>query len=288
MSDIWYDIRGWLATGQAHSILRAVVILVVGLIVAKLVTRWLRSKRLQAQAQMILRRVVSYFIIVVAVIWALRELGFQLGALLGAAGLFTVAVGFAARTSISNLISGIFLIGERPFVVGDAIKVGEITGTVLSVDLMSTKVKTFDGLLVRIPNETLIKTNVTNLTHFPIRRVDIKLGVAYKEDIGKVRKLLEGVADKIKVALEEPKPLFIFLGYGDSALEMQFSVWGRKEKFLELRNALLKEIKSAFDENGIEIPFPHRSLYTGEVTEPFPVRIVAGDPSPGPAEESKA
>jgi small-conductance mechanosensitive channel len=81
------------------------------------------------------------------------------------------------------------------------------------------------------------------------------------------------VADKNPLCLEEPKPLFIFQGFGDSSLNIQFSVWAKRENFLDLRNSLQLEIKAAFDENGIEIPFPHRTLYTGSATDPFPVYL---------------
>jgi small-conductance mechanosensitive channel len=82
------------------------------------------------------------------------------------------------------------------------------------------------------------------------------------------------VADRNPLCLDEPKPLFIFLGFGDSSLQIQFSVWAKRENFLDLRNTLQEEIKIGFDAAGIEIPFPHRTLYAGSVTEPFPVRVV--------------
>lgn len=222
---------------------------------------------------MVFRRLAFYLILGLFAASALRELGFSLTVLLGAAGVLSVAIGFASQTSASNLISGLFLIGERPFSAGDVIKVGDTTGEVLSVDLLSVKLRTFDNLFVRIPNETLIKSQVTTLTRFPIRRFDLQLGVAYKEDIGRVSKVLMDVADRNSVCLDEPKPLFIFNGFGDSALEIQFSVWAKRENFLELRNSLQTEIKQAFDAEGIEIPFPHMTLYAGSVTEPFPVRM---------------
>jgi small-conductance mechanosensitive channel len=204
---------------------------------------------------------------------ALRELGFSLGVLLGAAGVLSVAIGFASQTSASNLISGLFLIGERPFGAGDVIKVGDTTGEVLSVDLLSVKLRTFDNLFVRIPNETLIKSEVTTLTRFPIRRFDLMVGVAYKEDIERVRAVLMEVAERNALCLDEPKPLFIFNGFGDSSLNIQFSVWAKRENFLDLRNSMQIEIKKAFDAEDIEIPFPHVTLYTGSVTDPFPVRL---------------
>jgi small-conductance mechanosensitive channel len=206
------------------------------------------------------------------------ELGFDLSVLLGAAGILTVAIGFASQTSASNVISGLFLLGERPFAVGDVIRVGGTTGEVLSVDLLSVKLRTFDNLFVRIPNETMIKSEVTNLRRFAIRRVDLQVGVAYKEDLREVREVLLEVANRNPLCLEEPAPLIIFQGYGDSSINHQFSVWAKTENFLELRNSIPVEIKEAFDEHGIEIPFPHRTLYTGSETDPFPVRSTNGPP----------
>jgi small-conductance mechanosensitive channel len=99
--------------------------------------------------------------------------------------------------------------------------------------------------------------------------------VAYKEDLTKVQEILFDVADKNPLCLEEPQPLFIFQNFGDSAINFQFSVWGRREEYLTLKTQVQMEIKAAFDQAGIEIPFPHRTLYTGSVTEPFPVSIVS-------------
>ncbi len=173
------------------------------------------------------------------------------------------------------MISGLFLLGEKPFQVGDYITVGERTGEVLSIDALSVKLRTFDNLFVRIPNETLIKSEVVTLTRFPIRRIDLKIGVAYKEDIGRVQEVLVEVADRNRLCLDDPPPLFIFLGFGDSSLDLQFSVWATRENYIELRNTIHTEVKAAFDAAGIEIPFPHRSIYTGAVTKPFPVEVVA-------------
>ncbi|PLX45011.1 MAG: mechanosensitive ion channel protein [Deltaproteobacteria bacterium] len=267
------------------TIVKAALLLIAGLAVAKIsgkaVDRTFR-KYLSVQRGFIAGRVVYYAITVLVLISVLRQLGFEFTVLLGAAGVFTVALAFASQTSASNLISGVFLMVEEPFAVGDLIKVGETLGEVLSVDLLSVKLRTFDNLFVRIPNETMLKTEVTNLTRFPIRRADIQIGVAYKEDIGRVRDILLEVAKKNPHSLEEPRPLFIFKGYGDSSLDMQFSVWTLRENFVEFRNTIYLEIKHAFDRYGVEIPFPHRSIYTGSVTEPFPVRMVGGDLPPKP------
>jgi small-conductance mechanosensitive channel len=259
-------------------IVRATILLALGFLFATLAGRLvnrLAGKRFSVHHLQLARRLAYYGVLGLFVASALRELGFSLAVLMGAAGVLTVAIGFASQTSASNLISGLFLIGERPFAVGDIIKIGNTTGEVLSIDALSVKLRTFDNLFVRIPNETLIKSEVTTLTRFPIRRLDLSFGVAYKEDIERVRLVLLELAEKNALCLDEPPPLFIFLGFGDSALTIQFSVWAKRESFLALRNSITAEIKSAFDAAGIEIPFPHRSLYAGEATKPFPITIVA-------------
>lgn len=274
-------------TKRLLAILHAAIIFVVGWSLARLIgAAVLRvvSRRATPQGAMLLRRVVFYALFLLVVIATLNQLGFQLGVLLGAAGILTVALGFASQTSASNLISGLFLIAERPFVVGDIITVEDVTGEVLTIDLLSIKLRTFDNLYVRVPNEMIIKSRITNLTHFPIRRFDMQVGVAYKEDLEKVRRVLFQVADRNPLCLDEPRPLFIFKGYGDSALEMQFSVWAQREQWLEMRNQLHLEVKAAFDAEGIEIPFPHRTLYTGSETEPFPVRLASQPDQPGQSE----
>ncbi|MCB1163205.1 mechanosensitive ion channel family protein, partial [bacterium] len=271
------DLQEWLTTERLMAIVRAVIVLVAGLILARVATAMIlrfARRRADAQQRLLLRRLTFYPLAALVLVVALGELGFHVGVLMGAAGLFTVALGFASQTSASNLISGLFLIIEQPFVIGDIVRVEDVTGEVLSIDLLSIKLRTFDNLFVRVPNETIIKTKVINLTHFPIRRIDLQVGVAYKEDLPRVREVLAEVADRNPLCLDEPAPVYIFKGFGESSLDMQFSVWTKRENYLALLNSIYLEIKAAFDAAGIEIPFPHRSLYTGSVTDPFPIRIV--------------
>ena len=273
LNSLWH----WAVNPRALAVMRAFLLLAAGLFTARFVSTALikvLKKYIDAQQAMLVRRIGFYVVLCIFLVSGLRELGFKLHVLLGAAGIFSVAIGFASQTSVSNLISGLFLIAERPFAVGDVIKTGDVLGEVLSIDLLSVKLRTFDNLYVRLPNESMIKSQVTTMTRFPIRRVDLQIGFAYKENIGRVREVLMGVADRNPLSLEEPKPLFIFQGFGDSSLNCQFSVWTKRENFLDIRNSIQEEIKEAFDAEGIEIPFPHRTLYTGSVTEPFPVRVV--------------
>ncbi len=282
MNDLFEQITTWVMSPVALSWLRALLLLVGGAVAVRALTASAgraAQARWNPQAAMLARRTVSLVGWTLLGASVLRQLGFELSVLMGAAGVLTVAAGFASQTAASNLISGLFLIGERPFVVGDVIRVDAVTGEVTDIDLVSVKLRTFDNLLVRVPNETLLKSQITNITHYPIRRVDLQLGVAYHEDIERVIEVLQDLAFREPLCLDEPEPLVIHKGFGDSAVLLQFSVWAARTNFLDVRTRLQIEIKKAFDEAGIEIPFPHRTIYASSQTRPLPVRVQGGEPS---------
>lgn len=231
------------------------------------------SKRQSPHYSALLRKLIFYIGSVVILVSVLIELGIDLTGLLATAGVATLAIGFAAQTSLSNLISGLFLIGEKPFQIGDLVRVNDILGFVESIDLLSIKIRTLDNLFVRIPNESMIKNPVTTVTRYPIRRMDLDIGVAYKEDVGRVMEILRELAASNPFALDDPEPLILFNNFGDSALQIRFGLWFEKSNYLNLRNSIMKEIKERFDREGIEIPFPHLTLYSGSVSSPFPVEI---------------
>jgi small-conductance mechanosensitive channel len=270
------------------ALLRVIFLVAAGFLLARLLSLGLArllKERADHHRLTLAQRGSFYLIFGLFIISALIELGFNFGVFLGAAGILTVALGFAAQTSMSNLISGLFLIGEHPFAIGDVITINGNTGVVLSIDLLSVKLRTFQNTFVRIPNEMIIKSPVTNLTKFPIRRIDLRVIVSVKEDIARVQKVLFEVAERNPLCLEEPNPLFIFQGYRDSAIEIQFSVWASSSEFLPLQNSIQIDIKAAFEREKIDIPFPHRVLFTTSETDPFPVQILP-EPSDRPDDEA--
>ncbi len=261
---------------DSSQMLVGILLLLVGLVLAKLIGKSverLAVGRLSAHHSLLARRIASYCIGGVFLFTALQQVGVNLSVLLGAAGILTVALGFASQTSASNIISGLFLLGEKPFSVGDTIKIDTLLGEVLSIDLLSVKLRTFDNLFVRIPNETIIKSQVTTITKYPIRRFDLLVGVAYKEDIEKANKLLLQIADEFALCLEDPAPKVFIQGFGESSIDLQLSVWTLRENYFSFKNEMIIRVKKAFDQNGIEIPFPHRTLYSGSDTNPFPLKI---------------
>lgn len=258
------------------AIVRALLILIAGWVVARLASRFFRRMmvfKLSAHQLSLYGRLVFYALLTLFIVTAIHQLGFKISVLLGAAGILTVALGFASQTSASNLISGLFLLGEKPFEVGDVLQIEGDTGEVISIDMLSVKLRTFDNLFVRIPNELLIKSKFVNLTKFPIRRIDLIIGVAYREDLKRVIQLLLDLVNGEPRCLEEPQPFCMVTNFNTSSVDLQLSVWARREIFREVKADLLVAVKALFDSEGIEIPFPHVSLYSGSQTAPIPVRL---------------
>ncbi len=263
-------------------LLRILVILVIGFpllyVLRRSIARYV-SKHYTPHYGMLVGKLLFYIGAAILLVMTLHELGFSLTPLLGAAGILGIAIGFASQTTVSNVISGFFLIAEKSFVVGDVINVNGNVGIVYSIDTLSVKIRMFDNRFLRVPNETMIKSEYINITRFPIRRVDCNISVAYKEDLNRVREILFDVAEKIPYSLQEPPPMLIFDKFGSSSVDILFVAWAAKENFLKLRNGLNMGIKERFDKEGIEIPFPHVSVYAGSASAPLPLDLVSSDKS---------
>jgi len=269
MEALLAELRAAVNAELVWSLVQALLILLVGFVLSRIV----RSRSAAVLQRLgletysgILVVSASWLVLAIAVAAALQHLGFDLSVILGAAGVFSVAIGFASQTSFSNVISGLFLAMERSFSVGDVIKVGTTMGEVLSVDLLSVKLRTFDNLYVRIPNEVLVKGEITNLSRFPIRRADFVLIVPYGEDLDRVRDLLMELAMREPLAMVEPKPVFQILSTSELGVQLQFSVWAARERFLDMKTATQIGIREALDDAGIAHPLPRRVL----VHEPPP------------------
>ncbi|HCE59076.1 MAG TPA: mechanosensitive ion channel family protein [Prolixibacteraceae bacterium] len=256
--------------------LRIGIILVVGIVIITLlglILKKLLPPKLSQQRKMLINRFVRYSAIIILFSVIVSELNINLAAIFGAAGVIGIVVGVASQTSIGNIVSGFFMVSEKSFEIGDQIRIGDKTGVVHSIDLLSIKIKTFDNLLLRIPNQTVISSEVINVTRFPVRRLDFDLSVAYKENLEVVKQTLEEIAKRNPLCLDEPEPIIVFKSFGQSGINILFGVWFERTNYLKVKNSVFMEIKEAFEQKGIEIPFPHVSIYTGDITKPFPVEI---------------
>ena len=246
--------------------------LLVTLVLSWAVARVLRQRFGEAHGATV-GRVFRYLGLAVVVGLVLRDLGFDLGLLLGAAGILTVAIGFASQTAASNLISGLFLLAERPFVVGDVVDIGGRVGEVIALDLLSVKVRTFDNILLRVPNKRLLESDILNLTAFSIRRIDLRFTVGPKEDLARLRHMLEEMAERMPLCLAEPVPAFALQGFGVGGIDVVFSVWAAQEGFIDARTAFFDEAQRTLTLAGVDLSFGRREL-TGPGGAPLSVRWV--------------
>lgn len=257
------QLSNWITPERIALLIRFALILCIGFPLIKLLKKIIMkflSKYLNPQSEMIAQRFVWYTLLIILVVTALNQLGFKLSALLGAAGIFGVAIGFASQTSFSNLISGMFMISEKSFSVGDTIQVGATTGEVLSIDLLSVKLRTFDNRFIRIPNENLIKTELINISRFPIRRTDLLIGISYNTDVRFALQVLKNIVKKNQYSLHEPSPSFSVQDFTDSVINIKIGVWTLNNNFAECTNSIRLEILDAFQNEQIEIPFPQRAF----------------------------
>ncbi|MDR2313703.1 MAG: mechanosensitive ion channel family protein [Spirochaetaceae bacterium] len=239
--------------------LAAIVLVVCAILITFKLIQFFLCKFLKGkisdQRNFMIKKGIRYAGFVLALFFVFRQMGINTTAILGAAGIASVVIGFAAQTTVSSFISGFFLLSEKPFTVGDAIKVDNITGIVLSVDLLSVKLRTFDNLFVRIPNEAISKSTLITITRFPIRRLDLSFSVAYKEDPERVRDVLFELAAENPYCLENPAPFFGIDSFGDSGINLLFNLWFEKDNFWNLKNSIIIDIKKRFQAEGIEIPY---------------------------------
>jgi small-conductance mechanosensitive channel len=244
--DRWFDrLHQFATTDRTVDAVRAIFIVLLTIVIVRFASRYVHSlveKHGSAQRAAILARMTSWLIFAFGISAAVQELGFKIQVLLGAAGVFSVAIGFASQTTLSNIISGFFLFGERPFSIGDTVDVEGIVGEVLSIDLMSTALRTPDSRFVRIPNETLIKTKLTNLTRFPHRRLEVTVTVANDEDFVAIRERFLAIARRQELCRPEPEPQVFITSFGETSFLVQVWLWTRTTDLQTLRASFNEDV----------------------------------------------
>ena len=257
-SDIWAWIQGHFTWGNLFKFLGAAIVVILIFFVYKLIIRGIKKvpeSKMPAQRAMILNRLIKYLFYIIIAMYVLSVFGIKLNALLGAAGIAGVAIGFAAQTSVSNLISGLFVITEGTIKIGDAIIVDGITGIVDSVNLLSVQIHTYDNQMVRVPNSTVINSTLTNISYHPKRRITINVSVDYNTDMKTALEALQKAPSLCPTVVSEPAPAVWFDGFAESGINLTVAAWFKTKDFLQTKNDLYIAIKQVLDEAGITIPF---------------------------------
>lgn len=242
------------------NVFRIIIFVIISIIVLNIIvkiSKKLIGKKISIQTKDIIIKIIKYTGWAIILTTILKKLGIDLTAILGAAGIIGIAIGFAAQTSISNFISGFFLISEKPFELGDIIKVNNVVGIIDRIDLMSVRVRTFDNQMIRIPHEILIKTELINITKYQIRRMDILFDVEFSTDLDKLEKILKKINRENIYTLEEPEPLFLINSFEQSGIKIHFGVYFHKENFVNVKNSIIKDILNHFSKENIKIAYQH-------------------------------
>jgi small-conductance mechanosensitive channel len=217
----------------------------------------------------LLSRFAGFIILATAVVIALDFLGVNVMPFIAGAGVAGIAIGFAAKDTLSNLIAGILLIIDRPFEVGDRIEVwsapaGTATwGDVIDIGLRATKIKTTDNIVIIIPNNEIMLRDIVNYTAISHQiRVRINIGIAYDADINKAKDIILKVADAAEWVAKQPSPKVVVRNFGESSVDLQLRVWiADARKRMDTISFITDSVKAAFDAHGVEIPYPKRDIY---------------------------
>jgi small-conductance mechanosensitive channel len=257
---IYRDVTLWnLVMVAIILIIANVVIQIIHINLKKTLSDKLRKNELE-----ILLKIVRYTIIFFAILSVLPLLSIDLTGLLLAGGFAGLIIGFASQSVVANLVSGIFLIVERPVKIGDQIAIESVEGYVEDIRFLSTVVRSYDGIYVRVPNEKVFTSIITNYDADVARRIKYTIGISYRDDAARAIRIIGAVAEEYPFVLKNPAPQIYVDSFGDNSINLAINLWTPTGEWLAVKMELLWMIKIAFDTAGIEMPFPQRVIWFGQ------------------------
>lgn len=258
----------------APKLVVALLIFVVTLYAAGFIARAIRRtaqfRKVDPELILLFERVGRWSVIILGTIWALSQVNFNVVAFVAGLGIAGFTIGFALQDIAKNFVAGILLLLQQPFDIGEAISAGGHSGKVENISLRATELRTFDGLLVYIPNADVFTSALTNYSRAPRRRIELQVGVAYGSNLEHVTRVtLEAVRQVPGVIQNDPAPAVVFKSFGESSIDFSLYYWVDLDQagYWAAQDQVLKAVHSAFQHEGIEIPFPVRTVYLQPTTE---------------------
>ncbi len=263
--DSYGDQLMFFITTYGIKVIGAIIILIVGRIIAgivrRMVSRLMEKSNVDSAVVSFTANLVYFLILVFAVLAALAKFGMQTAsfvAILGAAGF---AIGFALQGSLANFAAGVLILVLRPYKVGDYIDTAGTAGSVKEIQLFTTVLATPDNIKIMVPNGKLFGDVIKNFTGYDTRRIDLVVGIGYTSDIQKAYEIMMNLIKADSRILADPAPQIAVSELADSSVNFVVRPWSKKEDYWNIKFDLLRNIKEKFDENGIEIPFPQRTIH---------------------------
>ncbi|MGB1130898.1 MAG: mechanosensitive ion channel domain-containing protein [Haloferula sp.] len=210
-------------------------------------------------------KVIRRTLLAIGALMALSTLGVQIGPLLALLGGGAFIVGFALQDTLSNFANGVMLLIYQPFDVGDAVEVGGISGSVDSVSLVNTTIRTWDNKVVLVPNKSVWGQTITNINAAGERRVDMVFGIGYDDDIDKAQAILEKIVSETEGVLEEPATTIKMHELADSSVNFVCRPWAKSSDYWAVHWTITKRVKEEFDAAGISIPYPQTDIHIHKV-----------------------
>ncbi|MFQ6069371.1 MAG: mechanosensitive ion channel family protein [Candidatus Aminicenantales bacterium] len=254
-----------LAMSYVPKLLLAIVVLVLGFWIIKLVVKGLNRFLERSKVEISLQKFLSSLVGILLKVMLLISVASMLGiattsfvAMLGAAGL---AVGLALQGSLANFAGGVLILFFKPFKVGDVIDAQGFTGKVHSIQVFHTVLKTYDNRTIIIPNGSLSNNSITNFSTEPTRRLDMTFGISYGDDMAKAKNILKKLVDEDERILKEPQPSIVVSELADSSVNISVRIWCPTADYWNVNFDMQEKVKMAFDKEGISIPFPQRDVH---------------------------
>ncbi len=263
-------------TANLEVILLSLTLFTVGLVFAYFVRAMMRRSlkpRLPVHVYKPLESLTFYSILALAGIMALYPFGINLSALLVAGGFAGIVIGLAAQNTLSNLVSGLMLLIEQPLRVGDPVNVAGVSGVVVGISVFSTRVRSWDGPVVRIPNSQVFNSVITNYVRMRARRVEFTIGIHYDSDVAKAVRVLKEFMAEHPLCLVNPAPEAFVEEYADSSINVKVRCWAPPQAWFATKVDLQTRVKEVLDRAGIKIPYPQLDLHLVEAREELRVRI---------------
>ncbi len=265
----WYE----LAIKMLPNIILAILVIIFFIAISKLsrrTSKYIVSKLTHNKSvRDLLSSVISFTVLLIGIFIALELLNLEktVTSILAGAGVIGLALGFAFQEIAANFVSGILITIRRPYKINDIIEIDNYMGTVKEINLRTTRLMNFNGLEVLIPNKAMFTKPFINYTTTPERRLDIKVGVGYDSDLKKVTQVTHEALNSLPDRISDKSTEVFFEEFGDSSINLEARVWIKypaNMNYLSARHQAIINIKDAFDQNSINIPFPIRTILKGE------------------------
>lgn len=251
------------------NIISALLILFIGNIIVKViagsVSKVLQKKQMDKAVVQFIYGLVRYLLFIIVLIAALGRIGVQTASVVAVIGAAGLAIGLALQGSLSNFAAGVLIVAFRPFKSGDYVEVAGVAGSVDSIHIFQTILKTPDNKMIVLPNSSVIGDSIVNYSRYDTRRVDMLIGVSYKADLKKTKEVLRKVVESDPRVLKDPAVNIAVHTLADSSVNLIVRPWVNSADYWPVYWDLTQAIKEALDENGIEIPFPQMDVHLNKL-----------------------